>query len=281
MNIKIDKGVAFMDYQNLILTTKSVREYKKDSIESQTLKEIKDYALTCPKIDSSIAFEVRILSNSEAFLTLDGIAGYQGNMIDAPHYIVILSEKKGHYIENAAYIGESMILKALEIGIASCWISFHSSVKERLNLLSDKEVVALIALGYDANAPKKGTAVSFADYKLGIDEIVYIDKWGNGADASILEERGLLEAFMFSKLAPSTLNKQSWRFLLTSGKVILAMKKEKNVSDYEQKIDAGIIMLFFQLMVSSTLFDLKWNLEQPVDFLQIPKEFEIIAYCML
>ena len=86
---------------------------------------------------------------------------------------------------------------------------------------------------------------------------------------------------MFSKLAPSTLNQQSWRFLLTGGKVILAIKKEKNTSEYEQRIDAGIIMLFFQLIVSTTLFDLRWNLGKPVDFLQIPKEFEIIAYCMV
>ena len=40
-------------------------------------------------------------------------------------------------------------------------------------------------------------------------------------------------------------------------------------------------MLFFQLIVSTTLFDLRWNLGKPVDFLQIPKEFEIIAYCMV
>ena len=271
-----------MDYQNLILTTKSVREYKKDTIDTQKLKIIKDHSYDCPKIDDSIEFEVRILSN-QAFIALDGIAGYQGNMIDAPHYLLILSDKKAHYIENAAYIGESMILKALEIGIASCWITFSDSkaIKEHLNLLSDKEVAALIALGYDANAPKKGTAVSFADYKLGLDEIVYIDKWGNGADASTLEQRGLLEAFMFSKLAPSTLNKQSWRFLLTGGKAILAIKKEKEISDYEQKIDVGIIMFFFEVIVNSTLFHIKWKLEEPVDFLKIPKEFVITAYCML
>ncbi len=35
---------------------------------------------------------------------------------------------------------------------------------------------------------------------------------GNGADTSVLEQRGLLEAFAFSKLAPSTLNGQPWRF---------------------------------------------------------------------
>ena len=35
---------------------------------------------------------------------------------------------------------------------------------------------------------------------------------------------------------------------------LIVMKKDKNT--YEQKIDSGIIMLFFQLMVSATLFDL-------------------------
>ena len=56
-------------------------------------------------------------------------------------------------------------------------------------------------------------------------------------------------------------------------------KKDKNT--YEQKIDSGIIMLFFQLMVSATLFDLKWKLEPPTDSLEIPEEFEIVAYCMV
>lgn len=270
-----------MDYQNLILATKSVREYKKDIIDTQKLKALKDYAQNCPKINDNIETEIRILSNNDVYIALDGIAGYHGNMIDAPHYILILSEQKEHSIENAGYIGESMILKATDIGISSCWITFSDSkaIKERLSILSDKEVVALIALGYDANAPKKGVSISLENSKIGLDEMVYIDKWGNGADASVLEERGLLEAFAFSKLAPSSLNQQPWRFLLTGGKAILAIKKDKNT--YEQKIDSGIIMLFFQLMVSATLFDLKWKLEPPTDSLEIPEEFEIVAYCMV
>jgi len=183
-----------MDYQNLILNTKSVREYKKDSIDTQKLKIIKDYAQNCIKIDDNIKIDLRILSNNEAYIPLCGIAGYKGNMIDAPHYILILSEKKTHYIENAGYIGQNLILKATEIGIASCWITFSDSqaIKDKLNIVSDKEVVALIALGYDANAPQKGSITSFhTDCKIDLDEMVYIDKWGNGADASVLEERGL------------------------------------------------------------------------------------------
>ncbi len=273
-----------MDYQNLILNTKSVREYKKDTIDTQKLKAIKDYAQNCTKIDNNIEIDIRILSNNEAYIALYGIAGYKGNMIDAPHYILILSEKKPHYIENAGYIGQNTILKATEMGIASCWITFsdNQSVKERLNILSDKEVVALIALGYDANATQKGNITSFhTDCKIDLDEMVYIDKWGNGADASTLEQRGLLEAFAFSKFAPSALNRQPWRFLLTAGKAILAIRKDKNTNTYEQKIDTGIIMFVFQAIVSSTLFNLSWKLEQPTDAIEIPEEFEIVGYCMV
>jgi len=79
----------WINYQNLILNTKSVREYKKESIDTQKLKTIKDYAQNCIKIDDSIETDVRVLSN-EAYLCLHGVAGYKGNMIDAPHYILIL-----------------------------------------------------------------------------------------------------------------------------------------------------------------------------------------------
>jgi len=90
-----------------------------------------------------------------------------------------------------------------------------------------------------------------------------------------------LEAFAFSKLAPSTLNGQPWRFLLTGGKAILAIKKDRNTNTYEQKIDTGIIMFVFQAIVSSTLFNLSWKLEQPTDAVEIPEEFEIVGYCMV
>ena len=53
------------------------------------------------------------------------------------------------------------------MGIASCWITFSDSeaIKNSLNILSDKEVVALIALGYDANATQKGNTTS-SPYRL-------------------------------------------------------------------------------------------------------------------
>ena len=270
-----------MDYQTLILNTKSVRDFKKNPIKNADLKAIKDYATDCKKLISSIALDIRIMSNSEVYLPLDGIAGYKGHMIDAPAYIVLLSEVSEHSVENSGYIGQELILKATEIGVDSCWITFNDSktVKEKLNIVSDKEVTALIALGFDANGGKStGNSINPA-YRLGLDEIVYLNEWGKGADNTTLEERGILDAFAFARLAPSAWNRQPWRFLIDGGNVILAVKKDEH--SYEEKVAAGVIMLFFEAIVDATLFKLNWKLEKPAKAANVPDDFEIVGYCNL
>ena len=272
-----------MDYQTLILNTKSVREFKKEAVKNTDLKTIKDYVSDCKKLDSSIELDVRVMANSEVYLHLDGVAGYKGHMIDAPSYIVILSAVANGHIENAGFIGQELIFKATEIGVDSCWVTFGESkaVKEKLNLVSDKEVVGIIALGFEENKAKAAKVSLNPALRLGLDEIVYLNEWGKGADANTLEERGILDAFAFARLAPSAWNKQPWRFLIHGGNVILSVKKDEEIYSYEEKIAAGVIMLYFQAIIDSTLFSLNWNLGAPAAAVEIPNDFEVIGYCNL
>ncbi|WP_422395153.1 nitroreductase family protein [Paraclostridium sordellii] len=109
----------------------------------------------------------------------------------------------------------------MDLGIDSCWVTFKESslIKEKLEILSDKEVTAIIALGYgDTIKTKSATSDSS---RLGVEKIVYLDKWGENATIELLEfKRGLLDAFSFARMAPSTLNRQPWRFIIDGGKVI-------------------------------------------------------------
>jgi len=272
-----------LNYQTLILNTKSVRDFKMDAVKNTDLKSIKDYAKDCKRLVSSIELDIRIMANSEVYLPLDGIAGYKGHMIDAPSYIVLLSTAGDRYIENAGFVGQELIFKATEIGVDSCWVTFTDSktVKEKLNLVSDKEVVGIIALGLENNKGKVIKTSLNPAYRLGLDEIVYLNEWGKGAGNTTLEERGILDAFAFVRLAPSAWNKQPWRFLILGGNVILAVKKDEAIYSYEEKIAAGVIMLFFQAIIDSTLFSLNWHLEAPVSSVGIPDDFEAIGYCNL
>ncbi len=211
-------------------------------------------------------------------------------MIDSPSYIIILSDIKDNYIENSGYIGESIIFKVTELGIGSCWVTFEDGkkVKEKLGINSDKEVTGIIAIGYGENvsnakvlnATKTGQNYSKSDMqvvtdkgstRLGVEDVVYMNEWGNVASIEILEERALLDAFHYARLAPSTLNRQPWRFIVDGGTVVLAVRKDGHTNLYEEKIDIGIVMLYFATIISATMFDLKWNLGTPDKIIKCQK----------
>lgn len=289
-----------MDYKALISNRKSVRDFKGTPIREELLVELETFSTSCKKLVSNIGVEVKLFNNVRDKVSdkLQDIAGYKGNMIGAPNYIFIFSEVADNYIENAGYIGESIVLKATELDIDSCWITFEDSYKilSKLEIDSDKEIVAIIALGYESvnskkkvvNPTKTGESYSLSDMeiidndtstRLGVEEIVYIDEWGKNIDAETLAERALLDAFNYARMAPSTLNRQPWRFIVDGGKVILAVRNDEYTNTYESKIDAGIVMLFFELIVRTTLFDTSWTLEKTDKKYSIPTDYKYIGYC--
>jgi len=287
-----------MDYKNLIPKIKSVRDYKKDLIKPQILDSIKSFYENERRLVGNIAIEIMIKDREDVFEQLKGVAGYKENMIDAPHYLIVISNENDYYIENTGYICENIMLKALELGVGSCWITFKDGeeIKRKLGINSDKKVTALIALGYDNNKikivydnvseynPSKADIRIVEDntsHRLDIEEVVYMGQWGNRATADDLSNRGILDGFTYARLAPSTLNRQPWRFIIDDGIVVLAVRNDDCINNYENKIDTGIIMLFFESIIDATLFDVEWNLEKPEKEYNIPNDYSIVGYCSI
>lgn len=286
-----------MDYKSIILSKSSVRDYKEKKVDAKIMKELSSYANSCPKLSNEIEMDIRIMDNDVVYRQLDGFAGYHGILINAPHYIIMLSEKKDHYIENAGYVGESISMKAFELGVESCWITFTDSQKviHRLNIVTEKEVVGIMAIGYAKKktpvilgALKTGDNYSQADMHkkdnspskiLPLEEMVYIDRWGEGADVNTLLERALYEPMDCVRKAPSTMNRQPWRFLIDGGKIILLMRKDSDISSYEEKIDSGIAMLYFEEVIGQTLCKIQWNLSPVANTYDIPDTYRIVASC--
>ncbi|CEN78129.1 nitroreductase family protein [Paraclostridium sordellii] len=268
-----------MNYKYLISNKRSVRKFKNQEIKKSDFRIIEEYINMSKKLVPEISTEIKVFNKDKVYPKLDKIAGYNGHMIEAPNYVIILSDIGKGYIENSGYIGENLTLKAMDLGIDSCWVTFKESslIKEKLEILSDKEVTAIIALGYgDTIKTKSATSDSS---RLGVEKIVYLDKWGENATIELLEERGLLDAFSFARMAPSTLNRQPWRFIIDGGKVILAVRKDEFASEYEGKVDVGIVMLYFSLIIDTTMFNLKWTLENGNGNYYVPTDYEIIGYC--
>ena len=286
-----------MDYKNIIMNKSSVRDYKEKKVDEKIILELSRYANTCPRLAEDIKMDIRIMDNDVVYRQLDGFAGYHGIMINAPHYVILLSEKKDHYMENAGYVGESIAMKAFDLGVDSCWITFTDSQKviHRLNIVTGKEVVGILALGYGKKkkpvtlgALKIGDNYSQADMRkkdgntstvLPLCQMVYIDKWGEGADVDKLMERALYDPMDCARKAPSTLNRQPWRFLIDGGKIILTMRKDNDISEYEERIDAGIAMLYFEDVIEQTLCKVQWKLGPVENTYGIPDDYVIVASC--
>jgi len=285
-----------MDYKNLIPKIKSVRDYKEGLVSPQILNEIKSFNQNERKLVEGVNIEVVIKDKDDVFEQIKGFAGYKEKMIEAPHYLIVLSNEMDHYIENTGYVCEDLMLKAWELGVGSCWITFNDGeeIKKKLNINSDKKVTALIALGYDNNKtkivydnvseynPSKANIKIVEDNtseRLDVEEVVYIGQWGNNATVDDLSNRGILDGFIYARLAPSTLNRQPWRFIVDDGIVVLALRSDGYVNSYEAKIDMGIIMLFFKSVIDATLFDVKWNFGKPEKEYNIPDDYSVVGYC--
>ncbi|MCB6365464.1 nitroreductase family protein [Intestinibacillus massiliensis] len=286
-----------MDYSAMSQARKSVRAFWDTPVPALTVDEIETYFGRCKRLVPSIDVQMRIFER-DVKEKLEGTAGYQGFMIGAPCYMVILSDEADHYIENAGFIAEDMILKMTELELSSCWITFSDGeeVKKALGIESDKRIGAIIAFGYGQRTSKKirlniksmsnidiNVEREYYSPKLSIDELVHIQKWGG---KSTIEDIGdtdsaLWRALYAASLSPSYLNRQPYGFILDNGKVILVVKKDEHTDEVNEKLNIGIVMLHFSGVISQMLFNVDWHWGAPEQDLGLPADCSAVAYCLV
>lgn len=239
---------------------KSIREYKNKELSDKQIAEIQEYFADVPKLTPDTAVELRICTG-DAKVRLEGIAGYQGKAFGAPAYLILLSEKADYYLENAGFIGESLILKLTDMELDNCWLTLDDSnaAKNALQITSDKEIVTIIACGYgkrerklqrlDIKNPSNVTFTKREGHvapKIAQHEMVYLNEWDQEVDWSENMIDPLLDtSFYAASLAPSMLNRQPYRYVLQQRRILLFVKKEELISETDTLLDAGATMLNF------------------------------------
>lgn len=295
-----------MKTNKVIKDTRSVREYKDKEIDNKVITELLNVLNEQKGLMNDIKIDFNFIEGGkEAYEKLDGLVGYFGKLIKAPHYIYIVSEAKNGYLENAGYLGERLILKATDLGLGSCWIEVSenvSKVKDILNIKENQEIIGLLAIGYPKKQSKivgmydtNGRSVSpltqfgypnmnikYKDVpvseRISIEDMVYITEWGKKATINDLENRGMAEAFYYMRLAPSWGNRQPWKFIIDGEKIVLAICKDERVAEKTAKIEAGIAMLYFELMIHEVGIAGDWVLEDPKKNYNIPENYFVIGY---
>jgi nitroreductase len=271
---------------------RSVREYKHKDVEKETLGKVEMLLDQVPEIsDKTEAELVLFYEGEEIYRKLDGIAGYNGLMIKAPHYAVVLTTDTEEAPLIGGYAGEwfSLNLSTLELG--SCWIDMNfneEKVKAALELDTKQRAIGLIAFGYASYKPRRGkvtetkpeggslTTITEIGYpnidieyakepisgRKGIEEIVFLKEFGQKITRDELEKRGLQEVFYYMRLAPSWGNRQPWHFLIDGMEIQLIMERDDRLGEEMAQIEAGIAMLYFEVSMHDQGLPGHWVLEE-------------------
>lgn len=254
-------GGIIMIMTSFLKNRRSVREFKRKSVDLQILKKVKEYLGELEKEGSSRSIKFNLYENGDnLYKSLEGIGGYAGVMIQSPHYISLgLMNDDEKNIIYSAYFMEKLISKLNELGLDTCWISIGGVKKaDKDKALGDKKetINYLLAIGH--SKPKNPFVNESFSERIGVDELVFSNSIGNPSNLEELENRGLSDLFYYIRFAPSARNKQPWRFLLEDNKVVLLLEKVEG--EELDLIDAGIMMYYFENLAAAIGLNSKWKL---------------------
>ena len=283
-----------MNYAALIQNRKSVRSFTEQYVSFEVMDKIKVYhAASARRLLPEVNTTLRVFG-LEARAALEGAAGYETFLVGAPQYLVLLSEKHPHAAENAGCIMQDLLLKLADMGLDSCWITFHDSerIKAALEIESHMDVVAVAAFGYGEKTTKQlrvnklsmsnvdvAAQRQYFNPKRSVSQLVWLNEWGSseGVEEHIGFYGDLLwEAFYAASLAPSYLNRQPYGFLLRDGRIYLVQAPDTYTDGIDAKLNLGIVLLHFSAVASQWAGKLIWQFEEN-SALSLPEGYRTVA----
>lgn len=285
-----------MDYRTAAEARKSTRNFTDKPVSTEHREALKTYFAECKRLVPNIRVEFMIVEGSKRQF-FEGNAGYEGLAFDAPSYLLLLSERKPGYLENAGYMSEDVILRMTELGLDNCWLTVgdDQQLKTSLEIQSDLSVAAIIAFGHGKKEKNLKRihikSMSNVDLiqrkgylapKISINEMVYGDRWGKDADLgeNYIDE-GLRNALYAASYAPTFLNRQSFRFILVDQKAILIKMMDSLTGEMDARLNCGGVMLNFAAVLDERRpTPTKWILGS-VEGVEVPTGCDVIGYCNL
>jgi nitroreductase len=170
-----------MDVCDAIAARKSVRAYLDKPVEEEKLNAVLEAARLAPSASNRQEWRFVIVREKEARNQVAMAAGQQMFIAQAPVIIAACAETDGHlmtcgepcYPIDVAIALDHLTLRAVELGLGTCWIGKFNAgeVKKILGIPDEIKVVQLMPLGY----PVEPDAVQ--KKRRAFAEIVKLDHW--------------------------------------------------------------------------------------------------------
>ncbi len=230
-----------------IMSRKSVRTYDGKGLSLTEINDLNDYA---KNIDSpfGIPAEIRFLEAEKYGLkspVLSGVQIYVAGKTDVEPYADV----------SFGYVFEKFLLKAVSMGIGTVWIAgtMNRDAFEKAIELKDNEFMPAISpLGHPAkrslreNLMRKGVK---ADFRIEPSKLFFEGSFETPISETLYSE--MKECLETVRWAPSAVNKQPWRVVVSDGFFHFYEHHDKgyvlaNGMDL-QKVDLGIAVCHFDM----------------------------------
>ena len=288
-----------MNYSVLIQNRKTFREFSDKKVSLSSLKTLRSYHRHAVR---RLVPEIRTqlyLFGAEVQPALEGAAGYHQLLVGAPHYMVLLSEKHPQAYLNAGYMMEDLILKLVDMGLDSCFLTFADSeqIKAALRIDSQLEVAAIAAFGHGRKSAKRmqlnvrsmsdidmTAKRQYMEPKHSIYDLAFLGTWGNThrLDEYIgFYDDILWESLYAVTLAPSYLNRQAYGFLLRDGGVSLISRPDEFNTPIDGDLSLGVALLHVTAVAESRGARLHWRFDGDGGGLSLPAGHHVVAVSAL
>jgi nitroreductase len=174
-----------MNISDAIRRRRTIRRYKQKPVEDKLLLELIDSARFAPSASNMQQLRYVIIRNQGTVQKVFLQTAWGGSvrpkrspewLKDAPQaFIAVMApaeslKKLKHIHADAGAAIQNILLKAVELGLGTCWIgSFKEEVNSILELGTDTAVVYLVAVGYPDEEPVQ------EDIAAGVSTKYYLD----------------------------------------------------------------------------------------------------------
>lgn len=219
-----------MDLYEAIMKRKSVRHFQNRAIPKDVLIDILEYARNIEPLDNSIKINIELVECSK-------------KIFSAPYYMVLYSDEKAGYCENAGYVMQYLVMYLTSMGLGSCYQGYTGAVAKR-DAVGRKRVIS-VAFGYaDEDELRDPLQASRLTQK----EICLFKEEPN---ANIYK---LIEAV---RMSPSSLNSQPWRLVVYKDKMhIFVTKARWGAGKKLNGINTGVALANIDMAADSQWIDI-------------------------
>ncbi|MDR0638333.1 MAG: hypothetical protein LBG27_05430 [Spirochaetaceae bacterium] len=211
-----------MDILEAIAVRHSVRSYTDQKIEGKILEQLKKTIDEC-----NAASGLRIQLCLDEPKSFSGFMARYGQFKNARNYVAIVGKKSDDFEEKAGYYGETIVLKAQQLGLHTCWVGLtYNKNKITAKINAGEKLLMVISIGY-------GETNGVFHKSKPIEELCSV----HGAMPDWFRKG--MEAV---QLAPTAINQQKFRFELKDDVV-----KAVAGSGFYTKVDLGIAKYHFEI----------------------------------